>query len=86
MNNRATFIAARPHANAENAARTAAEARAEVEVLRALAPVEAAGQTRAAEQAAREAAERALKERARQIHADNLRPDGRNNDGLSLGH
>ena len=70
MSNRAAYVAARPHANAENATRTAHRARAEVEALRALTPAEAVHrieQTRAAEQVAREAADRALNERQRQL-------------------
>ena len=70
MSNRAAYVAARPHANAENATRTAHRARAEVETLRALTPAEAVHrieQTRAAEQVAREAADRALNERQRQL-------------------
>ena len=70
MSNRAAYVAARPHANAENAARTAHRARAEVEALRALTPAEAVHrieQTRAAEQVAHEAADRALNERQRQL-------------------
>ena len=70
MSNRAAYVAARPHANAENAARTAHRARAEVEALRTLTPAEAVHrieQTRAAEQVAHEAADRALNERQRQL-------------------
>lgn len=70
MSNRAAYVAARPHANAENATRTAHRARAEVEALRALTPAEAVHrieQTRAAEQVAREAADRTLNERQRQL-------------------
>ncbi|WP_144831565.1 MobF family relaxase [Kocuria rhizophila] len=70
MSNRAAYVAARPHANAENATRTAHRACAEVEALRALTPAEAVHrieQTRAAEQVAREAADRALNERQRQL-------------------
>ncbi|WP_342371764.1 AAA family ATPase [Propioniciclava soli] len=69
MSNRAAYVAARPHTNAENATRTTHRARAEVEALRALTPTEAVARinkTRAAEQAAREDAERALRERQRQ--------------------
>ncbi|MFV0375374.1 AAA family ATPase, partial [Microbacterium sp.] len=70
VNNRAVYLTARPHANAEDATRTAAQARAEIEALRALTPAEAVErieQTRATEQAAREAANHALRERQRQL-------------------
>jgi len=70
MSNRAAYVAARPHANAENATRTAHRARTEVDALRALTPAEAVHrieQTRAAEQVTREAADRALNERQRQL-------------------
>lgn len=72
VSNRAVYRAARPHANAEDAARAAHQARAEIEALRALSPAEAVErieQTRAAQQAAREAAERALSERQRQLRS-----------------
>lgn len=88
MSNRAAYVAARPHANAENATRTAHRARAEVEALRALTPAEAIHrieQTRAAEQVAREAADRALNERQRQLASrSRIRDSGPIYDGPSL--
>ncbi len=88
MSNRAASVAARPHANAENATRTAHRARAEVEALRALTPAEAVHrieQTRAAEQVAREAADRALNERQRQLASrSRIRDSGPIYDGPSL--
>lgn len=89
VNNRATFIAARPHANAEDATRTAHQARAEIETLHALTPAEAAErikQARATEQAAREAAARALSEHQRQLRSPSRSHDsGPNHDDPSLG-
>lgn len=70
VSNRAVYLAARPHMHAEDATRTAVEARAEIEALRALSPTAAMArieQTRATEQAKREAADRALSERQRQL-------------------
>ena len=88
-NNRAAYLNARPHRNAEDATRTANQARAEIEALRALAPAEAVErveQTRAAEQAAHETAERALEENRRQLRSRSHSQDGGLRDsGPSLG-
>lgn len=78
---RASYADARPHSIAENQARTAALARAEIETLRALTPAEAVErieQSRAVEQARREAADRALNERRRQYDSSRAytRDDG----------
>ncbi len=72
VNNRAAYLAARPHTNAEDANRTAQQVRTEIEVLRALTPAEAVErieQARAAEQAQREASDHARRERQRQVHS-----------------
>ncbi|WP_131106539.1 MobF family relaxase [Ornithinimicrobium sufpigmenti] len=85
--NQAVYLHARPRTNAENQARTAQQARAEIEALRALTPAEAAErieQTSAAEQTAREDAERALAGRRGQLSV-NSRDSGRRHDGPSLG-
>lgn len=69
------YVNARPARQAEDATRTARQARAEAEALRALTPAEAVeriAQTRAAEQAAREAA-RVLAEREHQLRASHTR-------------
>lgn len=89
VRNRAAYLDARPHTNAENHTRTAQHARDEIEALRALTPAEAVErieQTRTAEQAAREAAEHALAERRRQLHHEpNARDSGPRHDGPTLG-
>lgn len=71
LNNRATYVAARPHANAEEATRAAQLARAEIEALRALTPAKAVKRIErasATEQAQCEAADRASRERQRTTH------------------
>jgi hypothetical protein len=88
MKNRAVYLDTRPHANAENQARTAHHARAEIEALRALTPAEAVErieQTHAAERTAREAADHALAERRRRFPSRSYsREDGPQRDGPSL--
>lgn len=67
---RAAYLDARPNAKAEDAARTADQARAEIEALGALTPAEAVRrieQTRATGRAAGEAATRALAERSHEL-------------------
>lgn len=76
----------RPRIDAENQAHAAKQARAEIETLRALTPVEAVSrieQTHAAEQAAHEAAGRALEERSRQLRSHS-RDSGPHHGGRSL--
>lgn len=90
VNNRATFIAARPRANSEDATCVAHQAPAEIEALRALTPAEAVQrieQTRATEQAQREAADRALRERQRQLDPSrsHAHDSGPHHGGPSLG-
>lgn len=66
----AAYLDARPHANAEDAARAAQHARAEIKALRALTPAEAVHrieQTHTADQARREVGDRALNEHQRQL-------------------
>ena len=85
---RTAYLDARPHANAKDASRTAQQARAEIETLRALTPAEAVQriqQTRATEQARREAAERALNERQRQLDPSHTPDRGPSHGGPSLG-
>ena len=85
---RAAYLDARPHANAENAARIAKQARAEIDTLQALTPVEAVErieQTRATEQAQRDAADRALKKRQRQLDPSHTPDRGPSDGGPSLG-
>lgn len=85
---RAAYLEARPHANAKDASRTAQQARAEIEALRALTPAEAVQriqQTRATEQARREAAERALNERHRQLDPSHTPDRGPSHGGPPLG-
>lgn len=85
---RAAYFDARPHANAENQARTAKQARAEIEALRTLTPAEAVQrieQTRETEQTKREAAERALNERQRQLDPSHVSGRGSSHSGPSLG-
>lgn len=70
MRNRASYLNAPPHSNAENQARTARQARTEIETLRALAPVDAVRrieQTHAVQETARDAADRGHEERRRQL-------------------
>lgn len=86
---RASYADARPHSIAENQARTAAQARAEIETLRALTPAEAVErieQTHAVEQARREAADRALNERRRQYDPSraHTRDDGPHHGGPTM--
>ena len=89
VKNRAAYLDARPRTNAENQARTAQQARAEIEALRALTLAEAVArikQIRANEQAQREAADFALKERRRQVDVHRHTLDsGPRSDGPSLG-
>ena len=76
-NNRAAYLATRPHANAEDATRAARQARAEIEALRALTPTEAIQhfeQTRTAEQARRDVSDRALNERQRRLDTSRSYP------------
>jgi hypothetical protein len=85
---RIAYLDARPHANAKDASRTAQQARAEMEALRALTPAEAVQriqQTRATEQARREAAERALNERQRELDPSHTPDRGPSHSGPSLG-
>ena len=85
---RASYADARPHINAENQTRTAAQARAEIAALRALAPVEAVERiehTRAAEQAAREAAAHEVAAREGQLQATSRTRDNSPHYGPSLG-
>ena len=76
-NNRAAYLATRPHANAEDATRASRHARAEIEALRALTPTEAVQhfeQTRTAEQARRDVSDRALNERQRRLDTSRSYP------------
>ena len=84
--NRAAYLDARPRANAENQAHAAGAARAEIETLRALTPVEAVRrieQTRAIEQAQREAADHVSEENRRRL--DCSRDSDLRHGGPSLG-
>ncbi|GGM35216.1 TraA/ATP-dependent exoDNAse/relaxase [Microbacterium saperdae] len=85
--NPGAYVNARPARQAEDATRTAQQARAEAETLRALTPSEAIeriAQTRAAEEAERETA-RMLAERGRQLRASRSAHSGPSREGPSLG-
>ena len=84
---RASYADARPHNIAENQARTAAQARAEIAALRALTPAEAVErieQTRAAEETKRETALMFV-ERESGLRASRQSHTTRSQDGPSLG-
>lgn len=81
------YVNARPARQVEDATRTADQARAEAETLRALTPTEAVErikQTRAAEETTRETA-RILAERERQLRASSATRTSPSHDGPSLG-
>ena len=84
--NPGVYVNARPTRQAEDATRTAQQARAEAETLRALTPAEAVErikQTRAAEEARRETA-RMLAERERQLRVSRAPHSGPSREGPSL--
>lgn len=85
--NPGAYVNARPARLAEDATRTAQQARAEAETLRAMAPAEAVErikQTRAAEEARRETA-RMLAERERQLRVSRSPYSSPSQSGPSLG-
>lgn len=84
--NPGAYVNARPARQAEDATRTAQDARAEAEALRALTPAEAVeriAQTRAAEEARHETA-RMHAERARHLHVSPSAHRGPSREGPSL--
>lgn len=85
-NNPGAYLNARPTRQAESSTRTAQQARAEAETLRALAPAEAVErikETRAAEEARRETA-RILAEREHQLRATHPRHSDPSHDRPNL--
>jgi len=85
--NPGAYVNARPARQAADATRTAQQARAEAETLRAMTPAEAVErikQTRAAEEARRETA-RMLAERERQLRVSRSTHRGPSQSGSSLG-